>query len=46
MLHVAAALELGCTRFVTLDARQARLAGACGLKTDDLGVQKPSSRRG
>ena len=36
VLHVAAALELGCTRFVTLDTRQARLAVACGLKVVDL----------
>jgi predicted nucleic acid-binding protein len=45
LLHVAAALELGCTHFVTLDARQARLAVASGLKTVDLALQKPSSRR-
>lgn len=46
ILQVAAALELGCTRFVTLDTRQARLAVACGLKTVDLTRQKASSRRG
>lgn len=31
VLHVASALELGAKRFVTYDARQARLAEACGL---------------
>jgi predicted nucleic acid-binding protein len=46
LLHVAAALELGCTGFVTLDTRQGRLAAACGLKTVDLTLKKPSSRRG
>ena len=45
LLHVAAALELGCTSFVTLDARQARLAVASGLKTLDLSPQKASPRR-
>jgi predicted nucleic acid-binding protein len=45
-LHVAAALELGCTRFVTLDSRQARLADAAGLESDDLAPRKVSSRRG
>ena len=45
LLHVASALELGCTRFVTLDTRQARLAAASGLKTVDLTLQKPASRR-
>jgi predicted nucleic acid-binding protein len=46
LLHVAAALELGCTRFVTLDTRQARLAAACGLKTFDLTLKGAPSRRG
>ena len=46
LLHVAAALELGCATFVTLDTRQARLAVASGLKTLDLTLRKPSSRRG
>jgi len=46
MLHVAAALELGCTRFVTLDSRQARLAAAAGLASDDLAPRKAPSRRG
>jgi len=45
ILHVAAALELGCTRFVTLDVRQARLARASGLKTVDLSTQKAAPRR-
>ena len=45
LLHVASALELGCKRFVTLDTRQARLAAASGLKTVDLTLQKPASRR-
>jgi predicted nucleic acid-binding protein len=46
LLHVAASLELGCARFVTLDTRQARLAAACGLKTIDLTPEKTSARRG
>lgn len=46
LLHVAAALELGCPNFVTLDTRQARLAVASGLKTADLTSQGASSRRG
>jgi predicted nucleic acid-binding protein len=46
ILQVAVALELGCTRFVTLDGRQAQMARACGLKTADLASQKASSRRG
>jgi len=45
LLHVAAALELGCASFVTLDTRQARLAVASGLKTLDLTLRKPPSRR-
>ncbi len=32
ILHVAAALELGCTRFVSFDARQVKLAAAAGLR--------------
>ncbi len=32
VLHVASALELNARQFVTYDARQARLAGLCGLK--------------
>jgi predicted nucleic acid-binding protein len=46
ILQVAVALELGCTRFVTLDSRQAQMARACGLKTVDLAQRKASSRRG
>ena len=36
VLHVAAALELSCPRFVTLDTRQSRLAAASGLKVVNL----------
>jgi predicted nucleic acid-binding protein len=32
ILHVASALTFGCRRFVTYDARQARLARAVGLR--------------
>lgn len=32
VLHVASAAVLGCRRFVTYDDRQARLAGAAGLR--------------
>jgi len=32
VLHVASALELKVRQFVTYDARQAKLAAACGLK--------------
>jgi predicted nucleic acid-binding protein len=32
VLHVASALTLGCKRFVTYDARQARLGRAVGLR--------------
>lgn len=46
VLQVAAALELGCTRFVTFDNRQARLAVACGLKAVDLTTKGASPRRG
>ena len=42
VLHVAAALELSCGRFVSFDARQVRLAHAAGLEAIDLSV----SRRG
>jgi predicted nucleic acid-binding protein len=44
-LHVAAALELGCSRFVTFDTRQARLAAACGLKVADLIRTRRRARR-
>ena len=36
ILHVAAALELGCTRFVSFDARQIRLAAAAGLRATNI----------
>ena len=45
VLHVAAALELSCPRFVTLDTRQSRLAIACGLKTLNLRKPKSGARR-
>ena len=32
VLHVAVALELNSRQFVTYDFRQAKLAGACGLR--------------
>jgi predicted nucleic acid-binding protein len=44
LLHVAAALELGCTRFVTLDTGQSRLAAACGLNVINLRRKAASSR--
>jgi predicted nucleic acid-binding protein len=44
-LHVAAALELGCSRFVTFDTRQGRLAAACGLKVADLTKPRTRARR-
>jgi predicted nucleic acid-binding protein len=44
VLHVAAALELSCTRFVTLDTRQSRLAAACGLKVVNLRRRKTNSK--
>lgn len=36
ILHVAAAVELGCARFVSADARQLALARAAGLKPVDI----------
>ena len=36
ILHVACALQLGCTRFVTADARQLALAKAVGMTTADI----------
>jgi predicted nucleic acid-binding protein len=36
VLHVAAALVLHATEFVTLDERQRRLAAAAGLNTASL----------
>jgi len=38
ILHVAAALELGCTRFVSFDSRQVKLAAAAGLRAVVLSV--------
>ena len=57
VLHVAAALELSCPRFVTLDTRQSRLAAACGFNVTNLrrkatnsqpssGAPSPSRGRG
>ena len=40
ILHVAAALELKCTRFVTADERQAALAASTGLTVVD--IRQPS----
>jgi predicted nucleic acid-binding protein len=36
ILHVAAAVELGCKRFVSADERQLALAEAIGLKAVDI----------
>lgn len=36
ILHVAAACELSCERFVSADERQLALAAAAGLKTTDI----------
>lgn len=36
ILHVAIAVELGCARFVSADARQLALAQAAGLKPIDI----------
>lgn len=36
ILHVAAAVELGCERFVSADERQLKLAKATGLKMIDI----------
>lgn len=44
-LHVAAALDLGCERFITLDPRQGRLAAACGLEVADLTKRRRGARR-
>lgn len=43
ILHVAAALELGATRFLTFDDRQARLARRAGLR---IGPTKRAPRAG
>jgi predicted nucleic acid-binding protein len=34
ILHVASARALGCSRFLTLDAKARKLARLVGLKTD------------
>ena len=44
ILHVAAALELKCTRFLSLDARQVRLAHAAGLNAINLSVPRRATR--
>ena len=44
VLHVAAALELGCSRFVSGDDRQLALAAAEGL--DPVDVKGGQTRRG
>ena len=44
VLHVAAALELSCPRFVTLDTRQSKLAAACGLKVINLRTKAMASQ--
>jgi len=44
ILHVAAALELKCTRFLSLDARQVRLAHAAGLNAINLSVSRRATR--
>jgi hypothetical protein len=45
ILHVAAALELECTRFVSLDARQLRLAHAAGLDAINVSMSRRGTRR-
>jgi hypothetical protein len=44
ILHVAAALELSCGRFVSFDARQVRLARAAGLNAINLSVPRRGTR--
>jgi predicted nucleic acid-binding protein len=43
VLHVAAALEAGCTSFVTADRRQAALAEAAGMAV--IGITKEGPPR-
>ena len=43
ILHVGSALAMGADRFLTLDTRQAALAGLAGLKTETL--PKPPARK-
>ena len=44
ILHVAAALELFCGRFVSFDARQVRLAHPAGLDAINLPVSRGGTR--
>lgn len=44
VLHVAAALELGCSRFVSGDDRQLALASAEGLEVTDVKGDRPRRR--
>jgi hypothetical protein len=44
VLHVAAALDFSCKRFVSLDARQVRLAHAAGLDAINLSVPRRGAR--
>lgn len=43
ILHVASALAMGANRFLTLDTRQAELAGLAGLRTEKL--KRPAGGR-
>jgi len=43
ILHVACALQLECTRFVTADDRQLALAEAVGIETTD--IKRTATRR-
>lgn len=45
VLHVAAALQLRCTEFVSADERQLELARVAGLETVDLRRRRSRSRR-
>jgi len=47
LLHVAAALQLGCSRFVSADVRQLALAAAEGLEVVDVkgAGSRPRQRR-
>lgn len=38
LLHVAAAVELGCSRFISADARQLAVARGAGLKPVDIRI--------
>ena len=41
VLHVAVAARMGCSRLITGDSRQARLARAAGLRPVTLAADKP-----